>query len=76
MQLRSFDDYMVVAKMVQMTSADTAPAQTLGALQRDETQALENVMTALAERRDLLPVALAALGDAPAQRIQVVSPGR
>ncbi len=75
MQLRSFDDYMIVAKMVPMTSADAAQTQTLGALQRDETQALENVMTALAERRDLLPVALAALGDAPAQHIQVALAG-
>jgi len=65
----------IFAKMVPMTSADAAQTQTLGALQRDETEALENVMTASAERRDLLPVTLAALGDAPTQHIQVALAG-
>jgi hypothetical protein len=71
LQIRSFDNYQVAARLIPMTSADAVQTQTLGALQRDEAKALETVMTALAKQRDLLPVALAALGDAPAQHIQV-----
>lgn len=75
LQVRDFDDYRVVARMLPMTSADAVQTQTLGALQRDEPEALQTLMTALAERRELLPVTLAALRDAPARHIPVAVDG-
>lgn len=75
LQIRNFDDYQAVARKVPLTSADAVQTQTLGALQRDEPEALETLITGLAEQRELLLMTLPVLGDAPAQHIPVAVAG-
>jgi hypothetical protein len=75
LQISDYDDYRAVADMLPMTSADAARTRVLGALQRREIAALVPVLADLTGRVELLPVALAALGQAPAWHIPVAFKG-
>lgn len=71
LQISDYDDYRAVARMLPMTSVDAARTRVLGALQRREPGALVQVLSDLAGRDELLPVALAALGQAPDWHVPV-----
>ncbi|HEY1570368.1 MAG TPA: hypothetical protein VGG05_03430 [Pseudonocardiaceae bacterium] len=76
LQVDEFADYQVVARLIPMTSADAVQIQTLGALQRAEPEALDSVLSSLADHLELLPVTLDTLRDAPPQHVPGQSPAR